>query len=367
MRTLILTIALLLAAPIHAEVPAEAASRLLRDALARDHGPGMMAAVARGSCLVWSDAAGHADLEQQVPLTTDTRMRIGSVSKTLTAALALRLVQDGQMDPDADIRDYVPAFPDKGHPITPGQLAAHVSGIRHYDFTNLMEANNVRYYERLEDALVVFAGDDLLATPGESFEYSSFGYNLLGVAAANAAGMSFGEALAARVTMPLGLEDTLIDHPLMLIPSRTRFYTVVDGGGAINTIWRDSSDYYPSGGILSTAEDLVKFARAVFAGDFLDAERRQLAQTRAATNDGAEVAYSFGWEVRAVNGQRRYEHGGETNGAYARVIYLPEHDLAVAGITNYNFWGETLGEAAFFEFIVDTLPELLAGAECARP
>jgi CubicO group peptidase (beta-lactamase class C family) len=358
---------LLAATPAGAEAPADAASRLLGEALATDGGPGMMAAALRDGCLVWSDAAGHADLEQKVALTTDTRMRVGSVSKTLTAALAAKMIQSGRMTIDDDIRAYVERFPDKGKPITARQLASHTSGIRHYDFANMIEANNVRYYDRLADALAVFAGDDLLTEPGDAFEYSSFGYNLLGVAAASAAGVSFGEALAVHVTTPLGLSDTLIDHPLMLVPRRTRFYTVVDGGGVINTIWRDSSDYYPSGGILSTAEDLVHFAYAIFEGELLDAERKSLVRTAARTNDGGQVGYSFGWEVKTTGGEPRFEHGGETNGAYARVLYLPERHLAVAGITNYNFWGQTLGEPAFFEFVSEALPDLLAQAGCAEP
>ncbi len=360
------TLALLLASTLPAadETAREAASRALRETLAADHGPGMMAAAARGGCLVWSDAAGHADLEQEVALGTDTRMRIGSVSKTLTAALAARLIEAGRMTADGDVRTWVPELPERDPAITPAMLATHTSGIRHYDFSDYAEANNVRYYERLSDALAVFAEDDLLASPGEAFHYTSFGYNLLGVAAARATGTSFGEALATHVTEPLGLHDTTIDHPLQIVPRRTRFYTVIDGGGVINTIWRDSSDYYPAGGLLSTATDLARFTHAVFAGDFLGDEGDRLVTTPATLASGEELTYTFGWQRRTVDGQLRYEHGGETNGAYAQVAWFPELDLAVAGIANFNFWGETLGEPAFFGWVLERLPALLADAPC---
>jgi CubicO group peptidase (beta-lactamase class C family) len=360
-----LLLAFLTATPATAETPQEAASRSLRETLAADHGPGMMAAAVRDGCVVWRDAAGYADLEQQVTLGHDTRMRIGSVSKTLTAALASRLIETGRMSADEDIRSYATGFPDKGRPITPRMLASHTAGIRHYDFGDYAEANNVRYYERLEDALAVFADDALLTPPGEAFEYSSFGYNLLGVAAAAAAEASFGEALATHVTGPLRLADTVLDHPLQVVVRRTRFYTVVDGGGVINTIWRDSSDYYPSGGLLSTATDLARFTHAVFAGDFLGDEGDRLVTTPARLASGEELPYTFGWQRQAVDGRLRYEHGGETNGAYAQVAYFPELDLALAGIANFNFWGETLGEPALFEWVLERLPVLLADAPCA--
>lgn len=334
------------------------AQDLLQDALTKDGGPGMMAAVVRGGDLLWTGAAGMADLESGVALTPGTRMRTGSVSKTLTAALVARLADAGKLGVDDDIRHHVPAFPDKGAVITPRQIAAHTSGIRHYDFANLFEANNVRVYERLDDAIVIFAGDPLLAAPGTTFEYSSLAYNLLGVAAAAAAGSSFGDALASWVTSPLGLADTMIDHPLAIVPRRTRFYTVVDGPAVINTYWRDSSDFYPSGGILSTASDLAVFTAAVFEGDFLSDGARALLSMEATLEDGSGVGYSFGWQVQEVDGQRRYSHGGESNGVHAQVVYIPEWSLAVAGITNYNFWGQDLGEPAFFGFVADTLPRL---------
>jgi CubicO group peptidase (beta-lactamase class C family) len=336
----------------------ERAQDLLEEALAKDGGPGMMAAVVRGGDLLWTGAAGMADLELGVALTPGTRMRTGSVSKTLTAGLIARLVDAGKLGVDEDVRQHVPAFPDKGVVITPRHIAAHTSGIRHYDFANMFEANNVRVYERLDDALAIFAGDPLLAAPGTTFEYSSLAYNLLGVTAAAAAESSFGDALASWVTTPLGLADTMIDHPLAIIPRRTRFYTVVDGPAVINTYWRDSSDFYPSGGILSTASDLAVFTAAVFEGEFLSDASRALLSMEATLKDGSGVGYSFGWQVREVDGQRRYSHGGESNGVHAQVVYIPDLNMAVAGITNYNFWGQDLAEPAFFDLVADTLPRL---------
>ena len=343
----------------HAEKSkAQQADDALRAALARDHGPGMMAAVAMGGDLVWSGATGMADVEQEVSLTTTTRMRTASVSKSITALLVARLIDAERMSADTDIRGYVPGFPDKGAVITPRQIAAHTSGIRHYDFSNMLEANNIRVYERLDDALPVFAEDPLLAPPGSAFEYSSLAYNLLGVAAAAAAETSFGEALSVWVTDPLGLSDTLPDHPLAIVPRRSRFYTVIDGPAVINTYWRDSSDFYPSGGILSTAGDLARLTSASFGKDFLSKAGQTLLRSEATTTDGVPVGYSFGWQVKTVGGQLQYSHGGESNGAHAQLLYIPKWDLAVAGITNYNVWGETLGEPSFFALVKETLPEI---------
>lgn len=319
-----------------------------------------MAAVVRDGEVLWSGATGHADLEAGIPLTPETRMRIGSVSKPFTAAIALRLAEQGLLDLDAPIGPAVPEFAAPGAgAITPAMLASHTSGVRHYDFSNYLEANNIYVYSALSDALAIFADDPLLAPPGDAFEYSSLGYNLLGVLAERAADESYADLLAREVTSPLGLSGTTIDDPLEIIPNRTRFYTRFPDDQIRNTIWRDSSDFYPSGGVLSTAEDLARFTSAMFGGEWLSAESLARMTTEATTNAGEPVGYTFGWQVTRNEASEavRYEHGGETNGAYAFVGYDPQTRLAVAGVVNANF---AAGEPYFFEAISDRLPLLFA-------
>ncbi len=334
----------------------EAAQDLLDAALATDGGPGIQVAVRIGPEFVWNAVAGKADDEQDVGLTGETRLRIGSVSKLFTAALAARLIQAGHLEPDADVRTFVPTFPDKGQTITVRQLASHTAGIRHYDFSNVAEANNTTHYPSLTDALVLFADDPLLAPPGTAFNYSSFGYNLLGIAAGSAADSSYAAALARWVTGPLALENTLPDDALAVVPRRGRFYTRWSGH-LVNTPWRDSSDYYPSGGLLSTADDLAAFAHAVFRGGFLEPAVLELMQTPAALADGTSAPYGFGWEIVEDGGTVYFRHGGETNGGYAHVAFWPARDLIVAGVANYNVF-PTETEPAFFRLVTEQLPAL---------
>lgn len=334
------------------------ADALLREVIARDGGPGVMAAVMRDGRVLWSGAVGMADLETQTPLTGHTRMRIGSVSKPFTAAMALRLAEQGKLDLDADARVLAPELvrPETGT-ITARNLGAHTSGVRQYDFANYLDANNVYYYPTLTAALARVAGDPLVSQPGVAWRYSSIGYNVLGVLAERAGGGSYADLLASQITGPLALSDTLIDHPLEIVPGRTRFYTRFPDGQVRNTIWRDSSDYYPSGGLLSTAGDLARFTSAVFGGRWLPDDAMALVLTEAKTSDGASVGYTFGWQVRrnADGSVAWYGHGGETNGANAVVRYYPEDRLVIAAIVNANAMG---GRPYFFEAVTERLPAL---------
>ncbi|VDM46799.1 unnamed protein product [Toxocara canis] len=99
--------------------------------------PGLSIGVSVNGRRVWADGFGLADVEQAVPCSAETVMRIASISKTITAAIAARLVQDGKLDLDANVQKYLPDYPKKefeGKPvdITVRQLLCHTSGIRHY-------------------------------------------------------------------------------------------------------------------------------------------------------------------------------------------------------------------------------------------
>ena len=338
------------------------ADALLASIIERDGGPGVMAAVVKDGEVVWSGASGTADLETGSALTTSTRMRIGSVSKPITAALLLRLHDRELIDLDADVREWVPELgASQSEAITALSLAAHTSGLRQYNFADYLDANNVFYYQSLADAFAKVAGDPLLHEPGTTFHYSSLGYNVLGIAAERVSDLSFAEVVAQEVTKPLGLHNTLVDHPLEIIANRTRFYTRFPDGVVRNTIWRDSSDYYPSGGMLSTAEDLARFASAVFGGAWLSPDSMAALTTELATKSGDLVGYTFGWQIIQDDSGAvtYYEHGGETNGAYAFVRYYPAERIAVSGIANANF---ASGEPYFFAAISEDLPALFGVA-----
>jgi CubicO group peptidase (beta-lactamase class C family) len=136
---------------------------LLRDSMARAGIPGVQVAVMRDGRLVWSEGIGFADLEQGVGVSTGTRFRAGSVSKSLTSAAIGLLVERGRLDLDAEVQRYVPGFPRKRWPVTVRQLAGHLAGIRHYRGDEF--ASRARYAD-VRSGLAVFQDDSLLVEPG---------------------------------------------------------------------------------------------------------------------------------------------------------------------------------------------------------
>src|SRR5699024_3515725 len=94
--------------------------------------PGMQSAVSVKGEEVWSEGMGYADLENKVPVWPETKMRIGTLSNTLTSVALGKLLEDGKLDVDLPVQEYVPYFPDKKYVITTRQVAGHIAGIRHY-------------------------------------------------------------------------------------------------------------------------------------------------------------------------------------------------------------------------------------------
>jgi len=140
------------------------------------HIPGVSVAVGVGGRVVWSEGFGFADLEHRVPVTPATRFRIGSISKSLTAAALGQLYERGRLDLDAPVQRYVPSFPTKRWPITVRQLAGHIAGVRHYRGDEVLLN---RRFATVSAGLDIFDDDTLLFEPGTRYSYPSYGWNLL--------------------------------------------------------------------------------------------------------------------------------------------------------------------------------------------
>lgn len=303
------------------------------DLLEREPLPAVSVAVMHRSALVWTAAFGDADRESRLRATPQTRLRVASISKPLTSAALGRLVERGQLDLDAPVRELVPEYPDQGHPITVRQLAAHLSGIPHYEEQDLV--NRVHYRDVIH-ALDKFKDRPLLSVPGERFSYSSFGWNLLGAVIQRAAGMDFLEYMQREVFEPAGMTDTEADRSEVPIPQRARFYETQPDGTVVDAPAVDNSDLWAAGGFLSTAEDLVRFGDAMLAGSLLLPATVDVLWETQQTTSGEDTGYGLGWRWSRLEGHREVGHDGSHIGCTGRLMILPDDDLVLAMLTNAN-------------------------------
>lgn len=336
-RSLLFAVLVCAAAALHAADPSfapaiEAARADVRALAAATRTPGLSIAVAVDGRVVWAEGVGLADLEQQVPASAGTRYRLGSVSKLFTASMAARLAERGALELDAPIQKLVMTFPVKASPVTARQLAGHLAGIRHYQDSDPIFAG--KRYATLEAGLEIFSGDRLVSTPGERYHYTSYGYNLLGVAVERASGKSFGAALADEVVRPLGLSSVGLDDPSAIVPDRSAFYELGPDGAVRNARPNDSSYKWPSGGLLGSAPDLVRFASAHLQRGYLGEVMLAQMFTPQKLADGTATNVGLGWRINEKNGVKFYHHGGTIPGGRAFLLALPNERIAVAVLTN---------------------------------
>jgi len=306
--------------------------KAVSEEMAKQKIPGMSVAVGTNHRLVWSAGFGLADLENSVPARAQTVYRLGSISKPITAVAAMQLAEGGKLDLDAPIQKYVPSFPEKPWPITPRLLLSHLSGIRHY--SGVEEVNSTRRYTNLTEPLKIFAADPLLFEPGAKYSYTTYGYCLLGAAVEGASGMRFGDYIRERIFEPAGMRTARPDSVHDIIPHRARGYRKTPAGTIENCALADTSNKMPGGGMVSTPEDLVKFANAVMKGQLVKPETRDQMYTRQQTREGKPVPYGLGWQIQEPERLKWVSHGGAQQGISTLLVTLPAEGFSVALMTN---------------------------------
>lgn len=300
--------------------------------MSRHQIPGISVSVALAGELVWNSGFGLADVENYVPAKALTVYRTASVAKVMTAVAVLQLVEAGKLDLDAAVQRYVPSFPVKPWPITVRQLLCHQSGLRHYQ--NQQEIDSTRHFTDTAAALKAFANDQLVGEPGTIVRYSTYAYVLLGAIIEAVSSMRYMQYLRERVFAPAGMERTRQDHHYSLVPNRARGYSLSASGNLQNCALADTSNKVPGGGLLSTTEDLVRFALAFRRGALLRQAYVDMMMLPSRLHDGRKTNFGLGWKLTTVDGRKAIWHDGGQQGVSTMMLMLPYEGIVVALMCN---------------------------------
>jgi len=297
--------------------------------------PGAAVGFALPGGLSASASTGFADLETKTPLAPSDRMPAGSVGKTFVAAVALKLAEEGRLDLDEKVarrlggEKWFARLPN-GADVTLRMLLNHSSGIpNHLELGGFMKrlfkdsSRDIGH----EELLAYVLDRKPLFPAGRGYHYSDTNYILAGMVVERAAGRSLYEEVAARFLKPLKLERT-IPSDSHVLPEVANGYSegrpvIVGGRFQFNPQWE-----WAGGGFASTAEDLARWARALYGGDVLG--KKSLEEMFGSTTVGEGAGYGLGVEVRRGKLGTVYGHDGEFPGYLSDVRYFPKYDLAVA-------------------------------------
>ncbi|WP_018128372.1 serine hydrolase domain-containing protein [Balneola vulgaris] len=294
--------------------------------------PGMSISIYKGNKMVLSKGYGYADVTAKKPVDPATTLfRIGSVSKTLTAAGMGVLIQSGELDPKEEIHTYVPDFPKKKYPMTVQQVAGHIAGIRHYRGDEFMSAKS---YPTVTEGLDIFKDDPLLFEPQTSYQYSSYGWNLISAVMEGASGEEFLNFMEHRVFGALGMDNTLAEWANKELPNKTKFYVYRDGKN-IEAPFVDNSYKWAGGGFIGTTEDLVTFGVAHFDYDYLNEETHSVLMTPQYMTDGKSTNYGMGWRTYTDNQNRVWlGHSGGSVGGSTMFLINKKEKMVIAYTIN---------------------------------
>lgn len=330
---LFVLVSLLASAPAITQSRFAEVERLAAEGHKESGAPGMSVAVSVGGRLVWSQGFGLSDVENETPAHANTVYRIASISKPIAATAVMQLAERGRVNIDDPVQKYVRTFPPKGEQtLTVRHLLTHTSGIRHYRAASEMESRDS--YESIEDALRIFRDDPLLFEPGTKYSYSTYGYNVLAAVVEATSGLAFETYLRTHVWGPAGMSSTYFDHVSAIVPRRARQY-VREGRALLNAPYADLSNKWAGGGMLSTAEDLVRFHLALDEGKLLKPETRQQMYAPHRLSDGSMTTYGLGWASWKDPGRQPWiGHSGGATGGTTFLVRDPARGLAVAVLCN---------------------------------
>jgi D-alanyl-D-alanine carboxypeptidase len=294
------------------------------------------ALVAKDGNVLFNQAYGMADREKKIPNTVNTKFRIGSMNKMFTAVSILQLVQAGKIQLTDPLGKYLPDYANKNvaTKVTIHQLLTHTGGTGDI-FGPQFDAHR-QELKTLQDYVNLYQKRDLQFEPGSKWEYSNYGFLLLGVVIEKVSGQSYYDYVQEHVFKPAGMESTGSLPENEAVPERSVGYMQPKPGA-----WEPNTDTLPyrgtsAGGGYSTVGDLFRFATALTQHKLLDAKHTDLLISGKVDTGRGGDKYAYGFFETSENGMKCFGHGGGAPGMNGDLKICPESGYVIAVLANLD-------------------------------
>ena len=291
--------------------------------------------VAKNGKTVFANAYGLADREKKTPNTLKTRFRLGSMNKMFTAVSTLQLVQSGKLDLKAPFGNYLTDYPNKdvASKVTIAQLLSHTGGTGDI-FGPEFDKKRLEL-KMLQDYVKLYGNRAPEFEPGSRWQYSNYGFLLLGVLIEKVSGQSYYDYVHDHIFKPAGMTGTASEPEDQTVADRSLGYTRF-GGSSL----RPNTDTLPyrgtsAGGGYSTVEDLLRFATALQTNKLLNAQYTEMLTT-GKTDTPMGGKYAYGFIDSMINGTRCFGHGGGAPGMNGELKICPGPGYVVAVLANMD-------------------------------
>jgi len=295
--------------------------------------PGAAVAVIEHGKLVYEKGYGLANLEYDIPVSTETVFHVASVSKQFTAMAIVLLEQDGKLSIDDDVHKYLPELPQYGHKITLRNLLQHTSGIRD-QWQTLSTAGWSMEDVITQDQILrmLFRQKELNFPPGTEHLYSNSGFTLLAEIVKRVSGKPFPVFCEERIFHPLAMRRTHFHQDLhRIVHARAYSYVPAKEG------YENAPLNYANAGatsLFTTAGDLVKWLDNFRDPKVGGAKAIARLQEQCVLADGKKIDYALGVSVGDYRGLRTVSHSGGDAGFRSYVSWFPDQEFGVAVVSN---------------------------------
>ncbi len=296
------------------------------------------ALIAEKGKILLQKSYGYKNFAAQVLNDSNTIFQIGSVTKQFTAAVILKLQEEGKLSVHDTLDKYFPEFK-YANEITIENLLTHTSGI--YNYTNDIDAGDsaiVCNPVNKQLALNIMFKHKLDFKPGTQFRYDNSGYYLLGLIIEKVTGKSYEQNVRDIIFTPLHMDHSLFDFKHSSDTNiATGYQTLNDSIQKVASAWRwDSTVAYAAGGIWSTTGDMYNWAQAIAGKKILSAMSWKAMLTPYLDK------YGYGVYIDTLYGEQAISHGGGIPGFIAYLSHYPADDVTIILLNNQGWFDETL-------------------------
>jgi len=306
--------------------------------------------VSTKGAVLFEKGYGYKNKETRSLNDSNTIFQIGSITKQFTSAIILQLEEQKKLSLQDSLAKYIPDYPN-GNKITIEQLLTHTAGV--YNYTNdAVFMKNESMHPISRDSLIArFKYKPLDFTPGEKFNYSNSGYELLGYIIEKVTGESYFQAVRQRIFQPLHMDHSGFDFTDLHSPDKALGYAP-QSTTPLPIV--DSSVSFAAGAIYTTVGDLYKWDRALLSGKILSQASQQKAYTPHLNG------YGYGWMLHIVDGKKVVEHGGGITGFVSYIKRIPEDETCIIILDNQPNSANTIKMA-------QDIADILSGKEVRLP
>ena len=298
---------------------------------------GASAAYSVAGKTVWQSATGYADRETKQSFELNTKVRMASIAKSMTALAVMQLVEQNLINLDAPIQTYILDYPKQPKTqITTRHLLSHTSGIGGYK--NGKEAETKINYPKLTDALELFKNRKLLFEPGTKYSYTSYGYTVLGAIIEKASGKTYEAYMQKNIWNKAVMTNTGVVKFGNKTDKASSLYQRNSKGKIRKGKENNLSNRIPAGGFYTTVGDMLIFGNAVINNVFVKEETLSLMREHHSL-EKENNGYGFGWFLykKKPNEGIVFGHSGGQTGCSSQLLIYPKK--GVVSITLINTSG----------------------------